>query len=91
MLVPVLLHGTAAGVHREVATAINGPQLNMQVLMLSLLIHTGAMLIVAGTLALLFFELYDRVGLGILRSTWFNFDLVWAVALLIAACALILS
>jgi len=27
---------------------------------------------------------YDRTGVGILRSTWFNFDLVWAVALIVS-------
>jgi len=47
------------------------------------------MLGVAGILALFFFELYEKVGLKVLRHTWFNFDLLWAVALLIAAVAVL--
>lgn len=49
-----------------------------------------AMLMVAGTLALLFFELYDNYGLKVLRRAWLNFDFLWAVALLIAAAAVLL-
>jgi hypothetical protein len=49
------------------------------------------MLIVAGILALLFFESYEKVGLNILRHAWFNFDLLWAVALLIAAGGVLLG
>lgn len=91
MLIPVLLHGTGTGLHHEMAPSIQASHFNMPVILLSVLIHTAAMLIVAGTLALVFFELYDRVGLRILRSAWFNFDLLWAIALLIAACAVIVS
>jgi len=47
------------------------------------------MLIVAGSLALVFFEFYDKLGLRILRHTWFNFDLLWAFALLVAACTVL--
>ncbi len=42
-------------------------------------VHTAAMLAVAGAVALVVF---DRVGLGILRKAWINFDLLWALALL---------
>jgi len=59
--------------------------------LLSVLVHTSAMLIVAGVLALVFFEFYEKVGLKILRHAWFNFDLLWAVALLIAAGAVLLG
>ena len=57
----------------------------------SILVHTTTMLIVAGSLALVFFEFYDKVGLKMLRHTWFNFDLLWAFALLVAACAVLLQ
>ncbi len=56
---------------------------------MSIVVHTIAMLIVAGTLALVFFELYDKYGLKVLRSTWLNFDLLWAIALLIAAAVIL--
>jgi hypothetical protein len=49
------------------------------------------MLVVAGILALLFFETYENLGLRLLRHTWFNFDLLWAIALLVAGCAALLS
>jgi hypothetical protein len=48
------------------------------------------MFFVAGILAVLFFETYERVGLQLLRRTWLNFDLVWAVALLVAGFAVLL-
>jgi len=48
------------------------------------------MLLVAGVLAFVFFEMYDKAGLRLLRHTWFNFDLIWAVALMIAAIAVLL-
>jgi hypothetical protein len=37
--------------------------------------------LVTGAVALLVFE---KLGLAILRQAWFNFDRLWAVALLIA-------
>jgi hypothetical protein len=67
----------------------NGLPLKMNVILLSILVHTAAMLTVAGVLALIFFQMYDKAGLKILRHTWFNFDLIWAVALMIAAIAVL--
>ncbi|MFZ0660402.1 MAG: hypothetical protein WBE78_10945 [Candidatus Binataceae bacterium] len=44
-------------------------------------LHTGAMLIVMGTIAIV---VYEKVGLKILRSAWINLDTVWAGALVAA-------
>ncbi|MDQ4147907.1 MAG: hypothetical protein M3120_09555, partial [Pseudomonadota bacterium] len=44
-------------------------------------IHTLAMLITMGVVAVLVFE---KLGLAILRQAWINLDLVWAGALLVA-------
>lgn len=44
------------------------------------LIHTAAYLAVTGTLACV---VYRRFGLGLLRKTWFNFNLLWGIALVI--------
>ena len=63
----------------------------MQLILLSTLVHTLAMLTVAGVLALAFFDLYEKVGLNVLQHAWFNFDLLWSLALLIAAFAVFLS
>lgn len=90
MLVPVLLARPMAGMHHAAgAMTSNALPLNANVILLSILVHTTAMLIVAGILALIFFEIYDKAGLRILRHTWFNFDFIWAVALMIAAIAVL--
>jgi len=52
------------------------------------ILHTGAMLVVMGTIAIV---VYEKLGLAILRSAWINLDMVWAVALVAAGvlCLLI--
>ncbi|APR86372.1 Arginine/ornithine antiporter ArcD [Minicystis rosea] len=42
-------------------------------------VHTGAMLLAAAAVALI---VYYRLGVAILRQTWFNLDSAWAVALI---------
>jgi hypothetical protein len=42
-------------------------------------------LVVAGALALLFYLSYEKFGLALLQRAWLNFDLLWAIALLVAA------
>lgn len=90
MLIPVLLAQPMLGMtHTMVA---GGPQsLDGSVIMLAVLLHTVSMLGVAGILAVVFFETYEKLGLRLLQSTWFNFDLLWAIALLIAGCAALLG
>nr|MBA2712696.1 hypothetical protein [Rubrobacteraceae bacterium] len=41
-------------------------------------VHTLSMFVVMATVALV---VYDRLGLMILKRTWFNVDLLWAAAL----------
>lgn len=48
---------------------------------LGILVHTLAML---AMMALVAWLVYKRFGLRILRSHWINFDLLWAIALLVA-------
>jgi len=45
------------------------------------LLHTGAMFLVMGAIALI---VYEWVGLKILRSAWINLDTIWAAALIAA-------
>jgi hypothetical protein len=45
------------------------------------LLHTGAMFLVMGAVALI---VYEWVGLKILRSAWINLDTIWAAALIAA-------
>ena len=49
-------------------------------LMLAVLAHTLAMLLLMGLVAWL---VYTRLSLTVLRRHWINFDLIWAVALLV--------
>jgi hypothetical protein len=42
--------------------------------------HTAALVLVMAAAA---WVVYRRVGLAILRTHWVNFDLVWAVALVL--------
>ena len=50
----------------------------------AVLVHTAAMVAFAGVIAL---EVYEVVGVGILRRGWLNLDRVWAYALGGAAAA----
>jgi hypothetical protein len=54
---------------------------------LAVLVHTAGMLVVAGAVALI---VYERVGVDILRRSWLNIDVLWAIALLVAGTYLLL-
>jgi hypothetical protein len=86
MLIPVLLAQPMSGMKHTMAGAmpVTPHLLSFSTLALATLIHTASMLAVAGILSILFFETYEQIGLKLLRHTWINFDLLWAVALLIA-------
>jgi uncharacterized membrane protein len=77
--------------HSLAGSTLAYPPLSASVIVLAVLIHTVSMLVVAGILALLFFETYEKLGLRRLQSAWFNFDLLWAIALLVAGCAVLWS
>jgi len=47
----------------------------------AVLVHTLAMLVVMGAIALV---VYEKLGLAILRRAWINLDLIWAVAIVAA-------
>lgn len=49
---------------------------------IALLVHTLGYLLVTGLIA---FVVYKKLGLDILRRTWVNLDLIWAVALISTA------
>jgi hypothetical protein len=93
MLVPVLLAQPVLGMAHPMMRSIpGGPSpLSMSVILLAVAVHTLALLIVAGVLAIFFFESYEKVGLKLLRHTWLNFDLLWAFALLVAGFGALLS
>jgi len=91
MLAPVLLaHPTLEMSHHAVVTMpAYAAVVSLPTALFAVSVHTGAMLIVAGVLAILFYESYDKFGVGFLRHTWFNFDLLWAIALLVAGISVL--
>ena len=54
----------------------------------AILVHTTAMILVAGCVAL---AVFDLLGVGVLRRAWINVDRLWAMALLVAAGATLLG
>jgi hypothetical protein len=54
---------------------------------LATLVHGIGYLAVTALVAVLVFE---KFGVSILRKTWFNLDLIWAVALIVTAAAILL-
>ena len=53
---------------------------------LGVLVHSAALLLGAGAVAYL---VYERLGLAVLRTGWFNLDLVWSVALILTGLVLL--
>jgi hypothetical protein len=48
----------------------------------SIAVHTFGYLLATGVVAML---VYEKLGVGLLRHAWFNIDLVWMLALMVAA------
>jgi hypothetical protein len=89
MVVPVLLgsstveaEGSMAD-HHHMASSL-GPLAGI----LATGVHTFAYLAVTGLVAWL---VYRKFGIAILRQTWFNFDLLWAVALVATGLVTLLA
>jgi hypothetical protein len=84
MLFPILLgmrtpDGSMHHMHHHMVALAQGTSIAQAVAVV--LLHTGAMVVVMGTIALL---VYEKLGLAILRSAWINLDTIWAGALLAA-------
>ena len=94
MLLPILMAQPMSAMTHHMAGGMplmptSSNALSLTTIGLAVLIHTASMLAVAGVLATLFFETYEKVGLRLLRHTWLNFDLLWAIALLVAGCVVL--
>ena len=91
MLLPVLMAQPMSGMTHGMAGAswLAPSSLSPSAIGFAVLTHTASMLAVAGILAIAFFETYEKVGLRLLRHTWLNFDLLWAIALLVAGCVVL--
>ena len=80
MLVPVLLGLPVPAAAADLPTIGLAGQTLLQDAA-AVVVHTAAMLVVMGVVALL---VYDKLGVDVLRRAWLNVDLVWAVAVLAA-------
>jgi hypothetical protein len=87
MLVPVFLGAT----HKEqvnsahVGHSGHGAHLDLLghpwLATVAVVVHTIGHLLVAGLVAMI---VYEKLGVRILRRAWFNFDLAWAIALIVS-------
>lgn len=79
MVVPVLLGSSTVAAQSNMAGHNHlSPASNPLVGVLATGIHTLGYLAVTGLVAWVF---YRKLGLALLRKTWFNFDVVWGAAL----------
>jgi hypothetical protein len=86
MLAPVLLAQPMLGMdHSMHGSHPMNVAATPAVLALAVALHTLGLLLAAAVLALLFYQFYERFGLSLLQRTWLNFDLLWAIALIVAA------
>jgi hypothetical protein len=83
MLLPILMAEPMSGMSHHMAEGIHVVSRPVSALAvgLAVLIHTMSMLTVAGSIAIIFFETYEKTGLQLLRHAWLNFDVLWSIAL----------
>jgi hypothetical protein len=79
MVLPVVLVGPHVHHHAVPQGAANG--------VWATLIHTLGYFSMTTLVALL---VYQRFGLAMLRRSWFNLDLIWAIALVVTGCVALL-
>jgi uncharacterized membrane protein len=75
MVAPLfVVDGARPSCHADAGVVLAGP-IDYVV---AIAVHTAAMLVVAGMIALV---VYYKLGLALLRRAWFNLDWLWALAL----------
>jgi hypothetical protein len=84
MLIPVLLNFDMGADH---AMHMQGIGTEIGASVAAVIVHTIAMLAVAGAIAVV---VYRWVGLAFLRRGWINVDLIWSIALIAAGVALLI-
>ena len=82
MLVPILLSLPPAGGNQDLGLVAYAAGLSPWVGLLAATLHTAALLLVMGLVAVV---VYERYGVAFLRRAWLNVDLIWTIALLGAA------
>jgi hypothetical protein len=82
MLIPALIPLCLSGGAAASLTASGSPAIALAAIGL----HTAAMLLVAGSIAL---AVYEWIGVAFLRRGWINLDRLWVMALLAAGAVLL--
>ena len=77
-----MVHGAHSG-HGANLDLLNNPWLAT----VAVAVHTLGHLLVAGLAAMI---VYEKLGVRILQRAWFNFDLAWAIALVVSGLVTIL-
>ncbi len=80
MVLPLVVGATPAAAH----CAVHAAQAGAAYAAWAMFVHTTGYLAVSAAVALV---VYEKLGLGLLRTAWFNIDLVWAVALMATSIA----
>jgi hypothetical protein len=80
MVLPVVLAEPHAHHHMAASQSVVGN-------LLATVIHTLGYLTVTATVAML---VYQKFGLALLRQSWFNLDLIWAIALMVTGFAVLI-
>jgi hypothetical protein len=89
MVVPVLLHSNTVEAQGQMAARHHmAPAGSPLAGILATGVHTIAYLAVTGLVA---WVVYRKLGLALLRKTWFNFDLIWAAALVATGLVTLLT
>ena len=85
MLVPLfVVGGDAPSCHTHAGLSLAGPGGYAA----ATLLHTTAMLVIAGAVALV---VYHKVGLALLRKAWFNLEWLWSLAIVLSGAAALLA
>jgi hypothetical protein len=88
MVVPVVLGNTVVEAHCRMAGQNHlPPTAGPMTAILATGLHTIAYLAVTGLIA---WVVYRKLGLALLRKAWFNFDMIWAAALVATGLVTIL-
>ncbi len=89
MVLPIVLHPASASAmsagHEHMPMAASVDAWNG---VAATLVHTLGYLSVTGLIAIV---VYRKFGLALLRTAWFNLDLVWAVALIVTGAAALIA
>ncbi len=82
MLAPLLLRMPTASTHAGHAQHAAATMTDSATMLVSAVgVHTLSFFVVTGIVAVV---VYEVVGLALLRKAWFNLDMLWAIALMIA-------